>query len=612
MRKFNALLLWSMSAVLLLFSADVISSEKVSLIQMQAKPGHVSNELLVQFKSDVVTAEQSQIIAATGAKVMHRLGKQQRITRIKLKEGQSLQQAMSLYQADPNVASVQPNYLYYAQTLPNDTDFDQLWGLRNPDPNGYDVDAELAWDHITNCDSNIVAVLDAGVDYTHQDLAANMWDGTGAGYPNHGYDFIGDSVFNAIPDNDPIPMGAVEEHATHVAGTIAAIGNNTNGVTGVCWQAQIMSVRVLDSTGTGSTASIVQGINFAVDHGAKIINMSLGYQGSYDPAFSTAISYARDNDVVVVVAAGNEGTNNDLTSFYPCNFTHSNLLCIAALDQNYALASFSNYGANSVDVAAPGVDIYSTVPAGQTINANDPNEGITQWVTNNGHWTTDQCTYDINGIPTPLTTLVNPFGWCDQQGSYVDNANDNIYKTFDLGNTAGRAVLFYQPFIETEAGADFFLTAFDATGGAPFDGVNDNVLLQFSGNNNTDNTYFIHDLTACKTSTCTIGFRLTSDVGVELSGVGIPIVVISTLDDGGNTFVTSQGTSMATPHVTGIAAMLRAYNPDYTYADTVAAIKQGGEYVSALAGITSTSNAVNAMGSLSYINPPTGLTAVVE
>jgi thermitase len=602
-----------MTTVLLLYSAHAFSSEKLSLMQMRAKPGYVSNELLVQFKSDVVTGQQSQIIAATGAKVMQRLGKQQRFMRIKLQEGQSFQQAMSLYQADPNVASVQPNYLYYAQTMSNDTDYDQLWGLSNPNPNGYDVDAELAWDHITNCDSNIVAVLDTGIDYTHQDLATNMWDGTGAGYPNHGYDFIGDSVFNATPDNDPIPMGAIEEHGTHVAGTIAAIGNNTNGITGICWQAQIMAVRVLDSAGTGSTSTMIQGIDFAVDHGAKIINMSLGYQGVFDQAMSDAISYARDNDVIVLVAAGNEGVDNEITEFYPCNFTHPNLICVAALDQDYSFASFSNYGATSVDVAAPGVDIFSTVPAGQNINANDPEEGITSWLTNNGHWTTVQCTF--SGISTPVTTLANPSSWCDAApGTYVAIADDNIYKTFDLSGSSMRAAIFYQPFIETEPTADFFLSGFDSTGGDPFDGDPDNVeLLRFSGMNDVANFYFIHDLTDCLTGTCSVGFRLTSDGDADRrSGVGIPIVVISTLDEGGNNFITEQGTSMATPHVTGIAAMLRAYNPDYTYADTVAAIKQGGEYVSALAGITSTSNAINAMGALSYINPPSGLTAVVE
>jgi thermitase len=596
--------------VLLIVPAAVFSMEQIAKVQSGTRPSYVTDELLVKFKPEVEKTQQTQSLSALGSKEIQRLGKKQQFSRIKLKKGQAMQQALEAYRADPNVEYAQPNYIYQAQAVPDDTSYDQLWGLKNT--NGNDIDAELAWNQITDCSNVTVAVIDSGVDYTHQDLASNMWDGSIAGYPNHGYDFVGESIFNSSPDNDPMPMAAAEEHGTHVAGTIAAVGNNSNGISGVCWQAQIMAVRVLDTVGLGSSSSIIAGIEFAVDHGAKVINMSLGFEGGFDTAFSNAISYARDNDVVVVVAAGNAGTNNELTSFYPCNFTQANLVCVAALDQNYSLASFSNYGATSVDVGAPGVDIFSTVPAGQIINANDPNEGITPWQTNNGHWTTDQCVFDVNGIPIPLTTLVNPFSWCDQTGSYVDNANDNIYKTFDLSGSAGQAALFYQPFIETEANEDFFYTAFDATGGDPFDGTNDNLLLQFSGTNDATNTYFIHDISACRTNNCTIGFRLTSDVGLELSGIGIPIVVISTLDEGGNSYIMLQGTSMATPHVAGIAAMVRAYNPAYTYADTVAAIKQGGEYLGALDGTTSTSNAANAMGALSYINTPTGVTAVVE
>jgi len=591
--------------VLLIVPAAVFSMEQIAKVHSGTRPSYVTDELLVKFKPGVEKTQQTQSLSALGSKEIQRVGKKQQFSRIKLKKGQAMQQALEAYRADPNVEYVQPNYLYYAQAVPDDTDYSQLWGLSNL--NGNDIDAELAWDQITDCSNVIVAVLDVGVDYTHQDLVTNMWDGSAAGYPNHGYDLIGESVYNSIPDNDPIPMGAVENHGTHVAGTIAAVGDNANGITGVCWQAQIMSVRVLDSVGTGSTLNIIQGIEFAVDNGAKVINMSLGFQGAFDTAFSNAINYARDNDVVVVVAAGNSGTDNDTTSFYPCNFTQANLVCVTALNQNYSLASFSNYGVSSVDVGAPGVDIFSTVPAGQTIR--DP---LTGWTTNNGHWTTDQCNYLVDGVSTTLTTLVNPFNWCDQTGTYVDNANDKIYKTFDLAGGSGQAALFYQPFIETEAGSDFFFTAFDATGGDPFDGVNDNPLLQFSGTNDMNNLYFIHDLMACRTNMCTVGFRLTSDVGLELGGIGIPIVVISTLEKDGNTYVTLQGTSMATPHVAGIAAMVRAYNPAYTYADTVAAIKQGGEYVGALDGFTSTSKAANAMGTLSYINPPTGVTAVVE
>jgi len=592
----------------LIYPAQVISAERLPLIQSGTRPGYVADELLVIFKPGTQTSQQLQTLSLSGDREIQRLGKQQRISHIKLKKGQTMQQALAAYRADPDVEHVQPNYLYYAQAVPDDSDYDQLWGLKNT--NGNDIDAELAWNHITNCSNVIVAVLDTGVDYTHQDLAANMWDGSAAGYPNHGYDFVGDSVYTLNPDNDPLPMGATEEHGTHVAGTLAAIGNNTNGISGVCWQAKIMSVRVMDSRGTGSTASIIEGIRFAVDNGAKIINLSLGFQGAFDLPFSNAISYARDNDVVVVVAAGNSGADNDLSSFYPCNFPQANLICVAALDQNYALPSFSNFGTNSVDVGAPGVDIFATVPDGQTII-----NPMTGWLTNNGHWTINQCNFIVDGAPATLPTLVNPSSWCDATpGTYVAVADDNIYKTFNLSGSGTRAALFYQPFIDTEPGADFFLSGFDATGGDPFDGDPENVeLLRFSGANDAANFYFIHDLTDCLTGTCSVGFRLTSDGDADRrTGVGIPILVISTLVNAGNTYATLHGTSMATPHVAGIAAMVRAYNPNYTYADTVAAIKQGGEYAGALDGFTSTSRAANAMGSLSFINQPNGVSAVVE
>ncbi|NNF95608.1 MAG: S8 family serine peptidase [Halobacteria archaeon] len=578
---------------------------QITQIQSGTRPTHISDELLVKFKPGVAKAQQSQTISAFEAKEIHRFGKQQRFSRIKLQKGQTLQHMLAAYRANPNVEYVQPNYIYYAQTVPNDTEYSQLWGLSNP--NGNDIDAQLAWDRITNCSNVTVAVLDGGVDYTHQDLAGNMWDGSGVGYPNHGYDFVGDSIFHSIPDNDPLPMGAVEDHGTHVAGTIGAVGNNTNGITGVCWQAQIMSVRVMDSLGAGLTSTIIEGIEFAVDNGAKVINMSLGFQGAFDQALSNAISYARDHDVVVVVAAGNDGMNNETASFYPCNFTHANLVCVTALDQNYELALFSNYGPTSVDVGAPGVDIVSTIPTGQTIN-----DSLTGWSPPNGNWTTVTCNFVIDGSIISLNTLVNPASWCAQTGTYVANADDRIYKTFDLGGGADHAVLFYQPFIETQAGVDIFSSAFDITSGDPFDGVNDNPLLQFSGTNDTDNIYFIHDLTACRTSTCTVGFRLTSDANIQLGGIGIPLVIISTLENDGDSYSPFQGTSMATPHVAGIAALIRAYNPEFSYADTVAALKGGGETVGSLVGITATGKAVNAMGSLSYINRPTGVTAAVE
>src|SRR5205814_9622383 len=126
-------------------------------------------------------------------------------------------------------------------------------------------------------------------------------------------------------------------HGTHVAGIIGAAGNNTKGTTGICWKASIMAVRVLDATGFGSDATIIQGIDFAITHGARVISMSLGSDGTLDPAFSDAITSAQTNDIVVTVSAGNKAKDNDAaggSAHYPCNFTQPNLVCVAALDQN--------------------------------------------------------------------------------------------------------------------------------------------------------------------------------------------------------------------------------------------------------------------------------------
>ncbi len=188
---------------------------------------------------------------------------------------------------------------------------------------------EAAWDRITDCRSVVIAVIDSGVNYTHQDLAANMWDGSAAGFPNHGYDF-GDN------DNDPMPApDDGSGHGTHVAGTIGAVGNNSLGTTGVCWQAKIMAIRARSSIGGYTSVSLMQSIDFAVSNGAKVINMSLGGPNP-DPAVEGAIANARNNKVIVVIAAGNGdsngiGVNNDTTPAWPCNSSQDNVLCAAAL-----------------------------------------------------------------------------------------------------------------------------------------------------------------------------------------------------------------------------------------------------------------------------------------
>jgi len=574
----------------------------------------VVDEILIKFKSNVATQVQQYTATNLGGHSFTSIGKNLRVAKIKLQQGGDLMTAVQAYQADPNVEHAQPNYIYYASSIPNDARYSQLWGMKNtgqtisnpsyptnnPGIAGNDIDAELAWDQITDCRSAVVAVLDTGINYTHTDLTGNMWDGSGSGFPNHGWDFVDN-------DNDPMPTVGDEDHGTHVAGTIGAIGNNSLGVAGVCWQASIMSVRICGPSGC-PTSDIIQGIEFASDNGVKVINMSLGGEGPFDALFSDAITYARDRGVVIVVAAGNGGPDdvsddndgfggdgNASTFYYPCNFTQANLICVAALDQSYALASFSNYGVTSVDVGAPGTNTLSSW-AGQQITDN-----FTSGWTLSGGWTSNFC--------SPFNILSNPANWCSV-GGYANNIDDRAYKTFDLGG-ATAAELGYYGQIDTESGFDFFSTAMKSSGGDPFAGGGST--LQ-SGSGSTFNLLlgFNHDISSCNTATCALGFRLTSDINTVFRGVAIVGFTIETLQTNSTSYNVIDGTSMATPHVAGISIMVRAFNPNYSYTQTVEAIKNGGEVVAGLSGITTTGRAANAMGAIAYLLEPTGLEAVVQ
>jgi subtilisin family serine protease len=224
--------------------------------------------------------------------------------------------------------------------------FANLWGLHNTGQAigshvgtpGADIGAPAAWGVTTGSTSVKVAVVDSGVDRTHPDLFANLAPG---------YDY-------AYDDSDPTDY---EGHGTHVAGIIAARGNNSIGVTGVAWQTSLIPVQALDATGEGTTSDIVSAYNFAVSKGARIVNASFGGQ-NFSQSEYNAIKAA--SNVLFVAAAGNDTANDDATPSYPCAYNLPNVLCVAATDNTDHLASFSNYGRTSVDIAAPGVNIYST------------------------------------------------------------------------------------------------------------------------------------------------------------------------------------------------------------------------------------------------------------
>lgn len=271
-----------------------------------------------------------------------------------------------------------PNAKVTVDSLPNDPYFSYLWGLYNTGQfsssgTGSDIGMDETWSFATDCSSKVVAVIDTGIDYTHPDLANNMWVNTdeiasnGIDDDSNGYvdDVYGYDFYNG--DGNPADD---HYHGTHVAGTIGAVGNNQLGVSGVCQTAKIMAVKFLSSSGSGYYSGAVSSIQYAVANGAKVLNNSWG-GGSYDSALASAISASNTAGVIFVAAAGNSGYNTDYYPNYPSCISSSNVVSVAATTYSDTLAYFSNYGAYTVDLGAPGYYTYSTMPTWYYSGSND-------------------------------------------------------------------------------------------------------------------------------------------------------------------------------------------------------------------------------------------------
>lgn len=280
--------------------------------------------------------------------------------RVNLPPTLGVEAAIAQLRARPGVAFAQPDYRVQLTTAPNDPAAGSLWGLDA-------IHAPQAWNTGTGTGRTVVAVIDSGIAYNHPDLRPNMWvnareipgngrddDGNGFADDVYGWNFVGNNA-NVADDNG---------HGTHVAGTVGAVGNNGTGVAGVSWKVRLMALKFLDASGSGYTSDAIRALNYAVANGAKVVNASFG-GGGYDPAMAAAIARARAKGVIVVAAAGNSGTNNDASPEYPANYPGANVVSVAATDRTDRLASFSNYGRSTVDIAAPGVGIYSTLPGGR-------------------------------------------------------------------------------------------------------------------------------------------------------------------------------------------------------------------------------------------------------
>ena len=331
---------------------------------------HAPDRLIVALDRRLTPDEAAAVHAAVGTQAVRELPLIGAYV-VEVPQGADLVDVIKQYQSRNEVRFVEPDYQLQAIDIPNDPDFSLLWGMHNEGQTGGTVDADIdapeAWDRVTGGSEVIVAVIDTGVDYTHPDLADNMWineeeipgngiDDDGNGYVDdvYGYDFY-------HYDGDPMDDGY---HGTHCAGTIGGVGNNGVGVAGVNWNVRIMALKFLGPYG-GWTSDAILAIDYAIKMGATLTSNSWGGFG-YSQSLYESIARARDAGQLFVAAAGNYAWDNDGTwPAYPASYELENIISVAATDHNDQMAYFSNYGATSVDLAAPGVDIYSTFPQGQ-------------------------------------------------------------------------------------------------------------------------------------------------------------------------------------------------------------------------------------------------------
>ena len=272
---------------------------------------------------------------------------------VQLPKGISVEEAIARYKKNPDIELAEPDYRVSIETIPNDPGYSSLWGLGS-------ISAPEAWNLTTGSPEVIVAVIDTGVDYNHTDLAANIWINTDE-IPDNGVDDDGNGYIDDVrgwnfvaKNNDPMDNN---NHGTHSAGTISAVGNNGIGVTGVAWDVKIMPLKFMDNSGNGYNSDAVDAILYANANGASIISNSWG--GS--PYYSLLYDVIQQSNAVVVCSAGNANQNDDLNPNYPASYSCDNIITVAASDSSNNRAWFSNYGLTSVDVAAPGVDINSTM-----------------------------------------------------------------------------------------------------------------------------------------------------------------------------------------------------------------------------------------------------------
>ena len=395
--------------LLFLYFFPVLADKKDnSDLIKRGKTGDITDEILVKFKGDG------------------------EIRVIKISDGQDFDKVLEEYNNNPGVSYAEPNYLYHqVSVIPNDTYYNNQWYLQK-------IKAPVAWASVNQSPGVVIAIIDSGIQINHPDLVGNIWrnidEAPGNGIDDDRNGFIDDAngwdFINNMPDPSPkFEAGFTESgilHGTIVAGIAAAVGNNGTGITGVTWKTPIMPLRVLNDKGEGRTSEVIRAIDYAINNGADIINFSFVGFG-YSKALHEAIKRAYDAGIIIVAAAGNEqeggeGYNLSSTPMYPVCHDGSNgenmIIGVAATDTLDQKASFSSYGFNCVDIAAPGVSIFSTA-------VYEPSKGPFDKYYN-GYWSGTSMATPMVSAAAALIEEANPKISRDEVINILLDSSDNI------------------------------------------------------------------------------------------------------------------------------------------------------------------------------------------